>query len=102
MATAAADGSLLREGLLFPSNEAIVEESGRPALQVLNATQAAVEDFPSDAQYLLANRYCEVDSVTSSITRDREANPIRSGHGSRKKNDRSGPMSTTVVEHSSF
>ena len=44
-------------------NEALVEDDGRPDVQVWNAFQHQVQDLPSDALlFLLASRYCEVDS----------------------------------------
>ncbi len=44
-------------------NNALVEDCGLPDIQAPNATQAAVEDLPSEVLlYLMASRYCEVDS----------------------------------------
>lgn len=44
-------------------NEALVEDCGLPDLQAPNATQAQIQDLPSEVLlYLLASRYCEVDS----------------------------------------
>ena len=44
-------------------SDAIVEVDGRPDLQAPNAYQHAVQDLPNDVLiYLLASRYCEVDS----------------------------------------
>jgi transglutaminase-like putative cysteine protease len=44
-------------------NNALVEDCGLPDIQAPFATQAAVEDLPSDVLlYLMASRYCEVDS----------------------------------------
>lgn len=44
-------------------NDALVEDCGLPDLQVPTAAQAEVQDLPHEALlYLLASRYCEVDS----------------------------------------
>ena len=44
-------------------NEALVEDCGLPDLQVPQAGQAQVQDLPAEVLvYLLASRYCEVDS----------------------------------------
>ncbi|TWT33375.1 transglutaminase-like domain-containing protein [Blastopirellula retiformator] len=44
-------------------NQALVEDCGLPDLQAPQATQAQVQDLPSDVLiYLLPSRYCEVDS----------------------------------------
>jgi transglutaminase-like putative cysteine protease len=44
-------------------NDALVENDGRPDVQVPNAYQLAVHELPDDVLlYLLASRYCEVDS----------------------------------------
>ncbi len=44
-------------------NDALVEDDGRPDVQVPNAYQHAVEELPNDVLlFLLASRYCEVDS----------------------------------------
>ena len=44
-------------------NDAIVTDSGLPDLQVPNAPQINVQDLPQEVlQFLLASRYCEVDS----------------------------------------
>jgi transglutaminase-like putative cysteine protease len=44
-------------------NDAIVEDCGLPDLQVWSAPQAYVQDLPQEVlQFLLASRYCEVDS----------------------------------------
>lgn len=49
-------------------NEAQVQDSGLADLQVPSAPQAQVQDLPSDALlYLLASRYCEVDSELKDI-----------------------------------
>jgi transglutaminase-like putative cysteine protease len=49
-------------------NDAIVEDSGLPDLQVPNARQHTVQDLPDDTlQFLLASRYCEVDSELKDI-----------------------------------
>ncbi len=50
-------------GLAAFSNDAIVEDDGRPDPQVWNAYQHSVQDLPDNVLlYLLASRYCEVDS----------------------------------------
>ena len=50
-------------GLVRFRNDAIVTDSGLPDLQVLDAPQVNVQDLPQDVlQFLLASRYCEVDS----------------------------------------
>lgn len=50
-------------GRIVFRNEAIVEDCGLPDLQAPNASQAEVQDLPSETiLYLLASRYCEVDS----------------------------------------
>ncbi len=55
-------------GRVLFSNEAIVQDSGLPDLQVHSACQAQVQDLPSDVLvYLLASRYCEVDSELKDI-----------------------------------
>lgn len=44
-------------------NEALVEDCGLPDLQAPQATQAQIQDLPNEVLlYLLASRYCEVDS----------------------------------------
>ncbi|HTN73709.1 MAG TPA: transglutaminase family protein [Pirellulaceae bacterium] len=44
-------------------NEALVEDCGLTDLQVSSAPQAQVQDLPYEVlTYLLASRYCEVDS----------------------------------------
>jgi len=49
-------------------NDAIVEDSGLPDLQVPNAPQVNVQDLPQEVlQFLLASRYCEVDSELKDI-----------------------------------
>ncbi len=50
-------------GRVVLRNDATVEVSGQPDLQVWNAQQHNVEDLPSEVlRFLLASRYCEVDS----------------------------------------
>jgi transglutaminase-like putative cysteine protease len=50
-------------GLTVFRNDALVEDSGLPDLQVPKAPQHRVEDLPpATLAYLLASRYCEVDS----------------------------------------
>lgn len=49
-------------------NEAIVDDSGLPDLQVPNAAQVNIQDLPQEVlQFLLASRYCEVDSELKDI-----------------------------------
>jgi transglutaminase-like putative cysteine protease len=49
-------------------NEAIVEDCGLPDLQVWDAPQINVQDLPQEVlQFLLASRYCEVDSELKEI-----------------------------------
>ena len=50
------------------SNDAIVEDCGLPDLQAPLATQGNVQDLPQEVlQFLLASRYCEVDSELKDI-----------------------------------
>jgi transglutaminase-like putative cysteine protease len=50
-------------GRITFSNEALVEDCGLPDLQAPQATQIPVQDLPHEVLlYLLASRYCEVDS----------------------------------------
>lgn len=50
-------------GRILFRNDAIVEDSGLPDLQVPSAFQHNVQDLPDETlQFLLASRYCEVDS----------------------------------------
>lgn len=49
-------------------NDAVVEDCGLPDLQVPNAAQINVQDLPQDVlQFLIASRYCEVDSELKEI-----------------------------------
>jgi transglutaminase-like putative cysteine protease len=49
-------------------NEAIVEDCGLTDLQAPQAPQAAVQDLPHEVlHYLLASRYCEVDSELKDV-----------------------------------
>ena len=49
-------------------NDAIVDDCGLPDLQVWNAPQHKVQDLPSEVLiFLLASRYCEVDSELKEI-----------------------------------
>jgi transglutaminase-like putative cysteine protease len=49
-------------------NDAVVEDCGLPDLQVHNATQSAIHDLPQDVlRFLLASRYCEVDSELNQL-----------------------------------
>ena len=55
-------------GLVRFRNEAVVVDSGLPDLQVPDAPQINVQDLPYDAlTFLLASRYCEVDSELNAI-----------------------------------
>jgi transglutaminase-like putative cysteine protease len=50
------------------SNSAVVEDSGLPDLQVPQAQQINVQDLPQEVlQFLLASRYCEVDSELKEV-----------------------------------
>ncbi|HEY2249748.1 MAG TPA: transglutaminase family protein [Planctomycetaceae bacterium] len=49
-------------------SDAIVEDDGRPDVQTLNAHQHSVPELPDNALlFLLASRYCEVDSELRDI-----------------------------------
>lgn len=51
------------QGTVVFRNEALVDDCGLPDLQAPNAPQALVPDLPYETLlYLLASRYCEVDS----------------------------------------
>ena len=55
-------------GRVLFRNEAVVADSGLPDLQVSNAPQVSVQDLPNDVLlYLLASRYCEVDSELKDV-----------------------------------
>ena len=55
-------------GRVVLRNEAIVEDSGQPDPQAWNAPQYNVQDLPDDVLlFLLASRYCEVDSELNDI-----------------------------------
>jgi transglutaminase-like putative cysteine protease len=55
-------------GRLYLSNDAIVEDCGLTDLQVPNAPQQFVQDLPHDVLlFLLASRYCEVDSELKDV-----------------------------------
>jgi transglutaminase-like putative cysteine protease len=55
-------------GLITFRNEAIVEDCGLPDLQVPRASQFQIQDLPHEVLvYLLASRYCEVDSELRDI-----------------------------------
>ncbi|MEX2356282.1 MAG: transglutaminase family protein [Thermaerobacterales bacterium] len=50
-------------GRFLFANDAVVEDNGEPDPQVWDAAQHVVQDLPDDTlQFLLASRYCEVDS----------------------------------------
>ncbi len=49
-------------------NDAVVEDCGLTDLQVPNAAQINIQDLPQDVlQFLIASRYCEVDSELKEI-----------------------------------
>jgi transglutaminase-like putative cysteine protease len=55
-------------GRVVFSNDAIVEDCGLPDLQVPGAPQHNVQDLPSEVLiFLLASRYCEVDTELKEI-----------------------------------
>ncbi len=50
-------------GMVVFRNQAVVEDSGLPDLQVPDAQQVQIQDLPDYVlQFLLPSRYCEVDS----------------------------------------
>ena len=55
-------------GRVVLKNDAIVEDTGLPDVQALNARQHLVEELPDHVLlFLLASRYCEVDSELKDI-----------------------------------
>jgi transglutaminase-like putative cysteine protease len=49
-------------------SDAVVQDDGQPDVQAYNALQHSVQDLPSDVLlFLLASRYCEVDSELRDI-----------------------------------
>ena len=55
-------------GRVVFKNDAIVEDTGLPDVQALNARQHLVEELPDHVLlFLLASRYCEVDSELKDI-----------------------------------
>ena len=55
---------LVGPGLAAFSNDAVVEDDGRPDPQVPDAYQHGVQDLPDNVLlFLLASRYCEVDRL---------------------------------------
>jgi transglutaminase-like putative cysteine protease len=55
-------------GRIAIRNDALVEDCGLPDLQAPQATQAQVQDLPHETLlYLLASRYCEVDSELKDV-----------------------------------
>jgi transglutaminase-like putative cysteine protease len=55
-------------GCVVFSNDAVVEDCGLPDIQAWDAPQINVQDLPQDVlQFLLASRYCEVDSELKEI-----------------------------------
>ncbi len=62
-------------GIVKFHNDAIVEDCGLPDLHVPTATQFNVQDLPHEVlQFLLASRYCEVDSELKDFAWTRFAN----------------------------
>jgi transglutaminase-like putative cysteine protease len=60
--------ALVPAGHVRFSNEAVVEDCGLPDLQAPSAPQTNVQDLPQEVLlYLLASRYCEVDSELKDI-----------------------------------
>ncbi len=58
-------------GLLTLTHEAVVEDSGEPDRQNLEARQVPLQDLPDDVfHFLLPSRYCEVDSELTSVAYD--------------------------------
>src|SRR6202020_1075345 len=50
-------------GRVVLGNDAVVEDCGLPDLQAWDAPQVNIQDLPQEVlQFLLASRYCEVDS----------------------------------------
>src|SRR5271156_4096500 len=59
---------LVPPGRVVFRNDAVVADCGLPDLQVLNAPQLNVQDLPQEVLlFLLASRYCEVDSELKDI-----------------------------------
>ena len=59
-------------GRVVLKSDAIVEDTGLPDVQALNARQHPVEELPDNVVlFLLASRYCEVDSELKEIAWDR-------------------------------
>lgn len=55
-------------GRVMLHNEAIVEDTGQADPQIWDAPQCQVQDMADDAlQFLLASRYCEVDSLLNDL-----------------------------------
>jgi transglutaminase-like putative cysteine protease len=55
-------------GKVVFASDAVVENDGQPDMQVPNAFQFSIQDLPNDALlFLLASRYCEVDSELRDI-----------------------------------
>lgn len=55
-------------GRVVLKNDAVVEDTGKPDVQVLYARQHPVEELPDNVLlFLLASRYCEVDSELRDI-----------------------------------
>jgi transglutaminase-like putative cysteine protease len=60
---------LAPSGRVVLRNDAVVDDCGLPDLQVWSATQQEVQDLPNDVLlFLLASRYCEVDSELKDIS----------------------------------
>lgn len=62
------DRVFVTSGRLTIRNQALVEDSGQPDPQVVGAPEVPVQDLPHEVLiYLLASRYCEVDSELTDI-----------------------------------
>jgi hypothetical protein len=60
--------ALVPAGRVRFRNDAIVDDCGLPDLQVPDAPQVNVQDLPQETlQFLLASRYCEVDSELKAV-----------------------------------
>lgn len=56
-------------GRFLVGNQAVVEDSGQPDVQAHSASQLAVQDLPNEVlPFLLASRYCEVDSELKDLS----------------------------------
>ncbi|HEY1601031.1 MAG TPA: transglutaminase family protein [Pirellulales bacterium] len=60
--------AVVRAGRVTFRNDALIEDSGLPDAQALDAFQHQVQDLPSEVLlFLLASRYCEVDGELREI-----------------------------------